>query len=85
MKNVNQRLKRLTETDLCQAEVAEEYRKELLQLADDEANAEDQSGDGVVTHENVSPIESMTTRSGSDRSTQETTQFVSAMGQASRK
>ena len=40
MKNVNQRLKRLTETDLCQAEVAEEYRKELLQLADDAANAE---------------------------------------------
>ena len=34
MKNINQRLKRLTETDLCQAEVAEEYRKELLQLAD---------------------------------------------------
>ena len=40
MKNVNQRLKRLTETDLCQAEVAEEYRKELLQLADDTADAE---------------------------------------------
>ena len=40
MKNVNQRLKRLTETDLCQAEVAGEYRKELLQLADDVADAE---------------------------------------------
>ena len=40
MKNVNQRLKRLTETDLCQAEVADEYRKELLQLADDVADAE---------------------------------------------
>ena len=40
MKNVNQRLKRLTETDLCHAEVAEEYRKELLQLADDAADAE---------------------------------------------
>jgi len=36
MKNVNQRLKRLTETDLCQAKVAEEYRKELLQAADAE-------------------------------------------------
>ena len=40
MKNVNQRLKRLTETDLCQAEVADEYHKELLQLADDAADAE---------------------------------------------
>jgi len=40
MKNVNQRLKRLTQTDLCKAEVAEEYRKELLQLADDVADAE---------------------------------------------
>ena len=40
MKNVDQRLKRLTETDLCQAEVADEYRKELLQLADDVADAE---------------------------------------------
>ena len=39
MKNVNQRLKRLTETDQCQAEVADEYRKELLQLADDVADA----------------------------------------------
>jgi ArsR family transcriptional regulator len=39
MKNVNQRLKRLTETDMCQAEVAEEYRKELLQLADTAADA----------------------------------------------
>ncbi len=40
MKNVDQRLKRLTETDLCQAEVADEYRNELLQLADDVADAE---------------------------------------------
>ena len=40
MKNVNQRLKRLTETDLCQAEVADEYRKELLKLADNVADAE---------------------------------------------
>jgi DNA-binding transcriptional ArsR family regulator len=40
MKNVNQRLKRLTETDLCHAEVPEEYRKELLQLANDAADAE---------------------------------------------
>ena len=40
MKNVNQRLKRLTETDLCKAEVAEEYRKELLQLAKEAAKAE---------------------------------------------
>ncbi len=40
MKNVNQRLKRLTETDLCQAEVADEYHNELLQLANDAANAE---------------------------------------------
>lgn len=38
MKNINQRLKRLTETDLCQAEVADEYYKELLQLAEDVAN-----------------------------------------------
>jgi ArsR family transcriptional regulator len=38
MKNVNQRLKRLTETKLCQAEVANEYKKELLQLADTAAN-----------------------------------------------
>ena len=39
MKNVDQRLKRLTETALCQAEVADEYRKELLQLAEDVADA----------------------------------------------
>ena len=39
MKNVDQRLKRLTETDRCQAEVADEYRKELLQLAEDVADA----------------------------------------------
>jgi DNA-binding transcriptional ArsR family regulator len=40
MKNVKQRLKRLTETKMCQAEVAEEYRKELLQLADTVADAQ---------------------------------------------
>jgi ArsR family transcriptional regulator, arsenate/arsenite/antimonite-responsive transcriptional repressor len=33
MKNIDKRLKRLTETDFCQAEAAEEYRNELLQLA----------------------------------------------------
>ncbi|PVX26202.1 MAG: ArsR family transcriptional regulator [Candidatus Bathyarchaeum sp.] len=38
MKNVNQRLKRLTETDLCKAEVPEEYRKELLQLTEQVAD-----------------------------------------------
>ena len=40
MKNVNQRLKRLTETELCKAEVPEEYRKELLQLAEEAADTE---------------------------------------------
>ena len=40
MKNVDQRLKRLTKTDMCQAEVAEEYRKELLKLAQTTANPE---------------------------------------------
>ncbi len=40
MKPVDQRLKRLTETDLCQAEVVDEYRKELLQLANDVADVE---------------------------------------------
>jgi ArsR family transcriptional regulator len=39
MKNINQRLKRLTETEMCQAEVAEDYRKELLQIADEVADA----------------------------------------------
>ena len=38
MKNVNQRLKRLTETDLCNAEVPEEYRKELLQITEQVAD-----------------------------------------------
>jgi len=38
MKNINQRLKRLTETDMCQAEVPEEYRKQLLQLSDEVAD-----------------------------------------------
>lgn len=38
MTNINQRLKRLTETELCKAEVAEEYRKELLQIADQVAD-----------------------------------------------
>ena len=40
MKNIDKRLKRLTETDFCQAEAAEEYRKELLQLADKAADPE---------------------------------------------
>ena len=40
MKNVHQRLKRLTETELCQAEVADEYRIELLQLTENVAEAE---------------------------------------------
>jgi len=39
MKNVNQRLKRLTETDYCQADI-NEYRDELIQLADDVADVE---------------------------------------------
>ena len=39
MKNVDQRLKRLTETDFCQADV-NEYRSELIQLADDVADIE---------------------------------------------
>jgi DNA-binding transcriptional ArsR family regulator len=39
MKNVDQRLKRLTETDFCQADV-KEYRSELIQLADDVADIE---------------------------------------------
>ncbi|PVX25218.1 MAG: ArsR family transcriptional regulator [Candidatus Bathyarchaeum sp.] len=38
MKNVNQRLQRLTETDQCKAEVPEEYRKELVQLAEEVAD-----------------------------------------------
>jgi DNA-binding transcriptional ArsR family regulator len=38
MKKIDQRLKRLTETDLCQAEVAEEYRKQLIQLAEEVAD-----------------------------------------------
>ena len=33
VKNVNQRLKRLIETGHCQAEIAEEYHKDLLNLA----------------------------------------------------
>ena len=37
MKNVDQRLKRLTETDFCQADI-NEYRDELIQLADDVAD-----------------------------------------------
>ncbi len=40
MKNVNQRLKQLTETYLCQAKVADEYHKELLPLADEIIDAE---------------------------------------------
>ena len=37
MKNVDQRLKRLTETNYCQADIAE-YRDELRHLADDVAD-----------------------------------------------
>jgi DNA-binding transcriptional ArsR family regulator len=40
MKNIDKRLKRLTETDFCQAEAAEEYRKELVQLAKKAADPE---------------------------------------------
>ena len=40
MKKVNQRLKRLTETDYCQADVVDKYRSELIQLADDVADIE---------------------------------------------
>jgi ArsR family transcriptional regulator len=40
MKKVNQRLKRLTETDFCEADTAEKYRNELIQLADEVADIE---------------------------------------------
>jgi DNA-binding transcriptional ArsR family regulator len=40
MKNINQRLKRLTETEFCEANIVEEYRNELIQLANDAADAE---------------------------------------------
>ena len=40
MKNVDQRLKRLIETDFCQADVVDKYRSELIQLADDVAGIE---------------------------------------------
>jgi len=40
MKNVNQRLKRLTETDFCKADAAEKYRNELIQLAEEVADIE---------------------------------------------
>ena len=39
MSDINQRLKRLTETEQCKAEIADEYRKELLQLANTVADA----------------------------------------------
>ena len=39
MNDINQRLKRLTKTEQCKAEIAEEYRKELLQLAQTVADA----------------------------------------------
>jgi DNA-binding transcriptional ArsR family regulator len=39
MKKVNQRLKRLIETDFCEADAAEKYRNELIQLADEAADA----------------------------------------------
>jgi DNA-binding transcriptional ArsR family regulator len=35
MKKVNQRLKRLTETDFCKTDAAEKYRNELIQLANE--------------------------------------------------
>ena len=40
MKKVNQRLKRLTETDFCEADIVENYRNELKQLAEEKATAE---------------------------------------------
>ena len=40
MNDINQRLKRLTKTEQCKAEIAEEYRKELLQLAETVADAQ---------------------------------------------
>jgi len=40
MERVNQRLQRLIESDICQAENAEEYRKELIQLTREVANVE---------------------------------------------
>jgi len=40
MKKVNQRLKRLTETDFCEADVVDKYRGELIQLADEVADIE---------------------------------------------
>ena len=39
MRDINQRLKRLTKTEQCKAEIAEEYRKELLQLTKSVADA----------------------------------------------
>jgi ArsR family transcriptional regulator len=38
MKNVDRRLQRLIESDVCQADDAEEYRNELIQLAIDKAD-----------------------------------------------
>jgi DNA-binding transcriptional ArsR family regulator len=40
MKKLNQRLKRLTETDFCEADIVDKYRNELIQLANDAADAE---------------------------------------------
>jgi DNA-binding transcriptional ArsR family regulator len=40
MKKVDQRLKRLTETDFCEANTVEKYRGELIQLADEVADIE---------------------------------------------
>ena len=39
MKKVNQRLKRLTETDFCKADAAEKYRNQLIQLANQTTDA----------------------------------------------
>lgn len=38
MKNVDRRLQRLIESDVCQADNAEEYKNELIQLANDKAD-----------------------------------------------
>ena len=40
MERVDQRLRRLIKSDICQAENAEEYKEELIQLTQDVANVE---------------------------------------------
>lgn len=44
MKEVHQRLQRLVESDVCQAENVEEYREELIQLAGEVADLETVKG-----------------------------------------